>query len=999
MKRRNRYRKIFHTKTEGMPRWIGSVVAAFVIVSIGFVSAWPSLNSFPAYIHAWSQADWYSIAVGFQNNGFDFFHPETMVMNKQFPGNWMLDDGTAVTSVDFPIHPYVAALLMHLFGTSAPWVFRLWTLVVGLVGIWFLFLFCRRVTDNYVKSLAVTVIALTSPLWVYYSDSFLPSVPAIAFVFMGLWAYTVYYQEGRRLFWPLSLLFLTVATLMRTSQAVPLVALCCFEALRCFSEYRKQGRPCRFSRFMTPVVLSAIMIVVYMLWNAHLRAANGSMFLNSLQFPKGWSDVERIFDVISERWKYRYFSRLQHWTVAAAMIAALFFMIVNHKRPRGATLCWLVVIYLFGALLFFVAMMRQFCDHDYYFLDSLFVPVILVFLWSVRQLPSLGGWWKIMPVAMLVVGCGSMYNAAKHDIHDRQKGYDRAQQCGLAFDGADKWLDEVGVGRDEKILTLFAYPQNAPFIKMGRQGYSVMWIEKGLVESALTFNYDRIIIEDSIACANFHDAEYLFCRLERVVGNGRISLYRLCDSIVATSPDDFFLKKDFVGMKDGEFIVNGEPWFPLMLNYKTEIGMVGDSLEVVPVSYYRRGTIEQHFDTMASWGFNAVRVCLDVLSDEMDTASMFRATRRMVQKADSAGLRVMLLIKTPFEPYWQSYTKGLLRALADLPALWAYDFMNEPLYFDPVHDREKEDAVNVVEQWRQMVRTYAPFHLFTVATAEPIEVFEWDPSMLPVDFIEMHTYHPLRVMSEMWWYSHYGGKPWMVGETGLPADNDSIPYEWQALFLGNTFLWAQYLGAIGYGWWEFGDSPEGVNFEAQYTGLRDTSGHRKPAVKALREVAYVCNNYRPLSIKSLPVNYYNMLAYTNVCVTGRVVDQNGNPVEGAVIRGWNDDWSVGMNTYTDSNGRFTLYSNDYNVHFEVSAPHMSRRKFDRRNLRYKNVARVNTKDLPDRNREYQRIDYRPYMIHAGDSLVFGMDFDSGYFNKYSLMSDMGTIKLKRICQQ
>ena len=77
---------------------------------------------------------------------------------------------------------------------------------------------------------------------------------------------------------------------------------------------------------------------------------------------------------------------------------------------------------------------------------------------------------------------------------------------------------------------------------------------------------------------------------------------------------------------------------------------------------------------------------------------------------------------------------------------------------------------------------------------------------------------------------------------------------------------------------------------------------------------------------------------------------------------------------------------------------MSREKFDRRNLRYKTVGPVNPKDLPDRNREYQQIDYRPFMNRVGDVLVF-MDFDSNYFNKYSLSSDLGTVKLERICQQ
>ena len=452
----------------------------------------------------------------------------------------------------------------------------------------------------------------------------------------------------------------------------------------------------------------------------------------------------------------------------------------------------------------------------------------------------------------------------------------------------------------------------------------------------------------------------------------------------------------YVGLQDGHFVLDGEYWFPLMLNYKAEFQESDGRVEVVPAYYYRGRSIREHFDTIASWGFNAVRVCLDDKERTAgDNAARFEATRRMVQQADSAGLKVMLLIVPPFDSCWQAYTQGLLRHLADLPALWAYDFINEPLYFDPEPSRDKMDAVRLASEWRHWVRQYAPHQLFTVATSEPIEVFEWDPSMLPTDFVEMHTYHPLRVYSEMWWYSHYCGKPWMVGETGLPADGDSVPYEWQARFLYDMDVYARVLGAIGFGWWEFQDYPDGVNFEAKFTGLRDTAGKAKPAARVYTSELFCYDS--KLDDGWVPVNYYNMLAYSNIRLTGRVVDaSSGKPVEGAVVRGWNKDWSVGMNTYTDSEGRFTLYSNDYNVHFEVSAPGMSRKKFDRRKIKYSNPQGVDAGNLPDRDREYHQIDYKPYLNTSNPDIPFNMDFDSAHFFRYILEGELGTVRLRRL---
>lgn len=441
----------------------------------------------------------------------------------------------------------------------------------------------------------------------------------------------------------------------------------------------------------------------------------------------------------------------------------------------------------------------------------------------------------------------------------------------------------------------------------------------------------------------------------------------------------------FVTMTDGYFAIDGERWFPKMLNYKAEMREVDGRLAVVPAPWYTGGSMREHFDTIASWGFNAIRICLDAPYDFDDTEAMYAATRRAVLQADSSGLRVMLLVHPPLDKRWRTYTEGLMKYLADVPALWAYDLMNEPLYFDPEPRREKCDAANIVCQWRKMVRKNAPHQLFTVALAEPIEVFEWDPSMLPVDFVEMHTYHPLRVQSEMWWYSHHCGKPWMVGETGLPADGDSVTYAEQMDFMFFTYRYAVIRGACGYGWWEFQDCPQGVNFEAQYTGLRDSTGCAKPATMLFK--SWFCLGVGLDEDWQYPINYWNMLAYNNVAVVGRVVDSCGNAVPGAVVRGWNEDWSVGVNTFGDTTGHFRLVSNDICTHFEISAPGYSRVKFDRR-LEYPAVMQ-----LPDREREYQQI---PLLGWGEEYGILPFKDTSRYAAKDAKDADMGEVRLSKL---
>ena len=451
----------------------------------------------------------------------------------------------------------------------------------------------------------------------------------------------------------------------------------------------------------------------------------------------------------------------------------------------------------------------------------------------------------------------------------------------------------------------------------------------------------------------------------------------------------------FVYVQGDHFMLDGKAWFPLMLNYKPSIATVNDTLRVIPAHYYQSPSLAHDFQRIADMGFNSIRICLDIIPEEKDFEALYRAIGQMVDTAEQCQLKVMLLIKRPLEDNLILYTEGLLKHLADKRALWAYDFFNEPLYFDEVEQRDKMEAYQIVCSWRDMMNNYAPHQLFTIGFAEPIEVFEWDPTILPVDFVEVHTYHPLRVASEMCWYSNVcTDRPWMIGETALPADNDSVSYEYQRQFLPQSYRLARQYHAAGYGWWEYHECPDGLNFEAQFTGLVNQNNEYKPAVAEISRLSALSI---PADDHRVPSNYYNMLGYNNIVLRGKVIDsQSGQGIKDAVVRGWTKDW-IGMNTYTDEDGNFTLYSNDFNIHFEVSAPGMNTIKFSRNNIQYHftnaEAEKIWTFDnLPDQYLEYQSLDYKPFL--ETDSLT--LDFNPSHFNQHKIEGEMGVMEISKL---
>jgi hypothetical protein len=341
--------------------------------------------------------------------------------------------------------------------------------------------------------------------------------------------------------------------------------------------------------------------------------------------------------------------------------------------------------------------------------------------------------------------------------------------------------------------------------------------------------------------------------------------------------------------------------------------------------------------------------------------------------------------------------------------------MNEPLYFDNVdlkdRNREKVDAYNIVARWKIMVEKYAPNQMLTIGFSEPIEVLEWDPSVLPVDFVQFHTYHPLRVPSEIYWYANYVNKPWMIGETSLPADNDSVFYEEQVQFMKECYKKVLDCGGSGFGWWGFQDMKWG-GFEHDFTSLLNRVGSTittdslhtvigtlKPAAKELNKLV----NYKSMNECILPVNYYNMIGYNNFVLTGRIINKKTNePIEGAVIRGWNRYYGIGANTFTDKNGNFTLYSNIEFVNFQFSAPGMTRVILqDETKYKPSNGYAYPMDSLPNTELEYHKISFIPFLLDRikdenekieTDNYIF--NFRPSDFNEAKFTGSLGTLELE-----
>jgi len=421
--------------------------------------------------------------------------------------------------------------------------------------------------------------------------------------------------------------------------------------------------------------------------------------------------------------------------------------------------------------------------------------------------------------------------------------------------------------------------------------------------------------------------------------------------------------------KDG-FVLDNKPFYPVALNYILTLqGNAEGEIWASPFDGYNpdnkylytnrdscRMQLKAELDLIREMGFNTIRLVRigeEALQDERTGALAVKATinnthdttlllseksnyekylnalAEVFSMADEAGLKVIFLVNVlPDARSTEDHLLKVAKRFRDTPSLMAYDLFNEPLYFDR-KERQKEEVIAICKRWNTILKLYAPNQLFTIGLEGIREVFEWDPNILDVDFVSLHPYQyePEQVRNEMFWYGKYIKKPWMIGETAIPADNDSVSYEEQRKFAEITLKQARDCGAIGYSWWQYKDVDWHL-FHANYMGMVSWKGYtktKKPNITltgTVKPLAREFQKYDPSAPKGncvcLP-NYYNYTSNNEFRLRGKFVDDDGKPIEGAVLLGWNEDWSHSYHTISKPDGSFELLSNYPYYHWMGSA--------------------------------------------------------------------------------
>lgn len=454
--------------------------------------------SLPYGLHDEAQADRLAVAIQFYDNGMNFFLPRTYHI--------YATDG--ITPVEFPIHSYLAAILGHIFGREhISTCFRLLTLTIGYFGLLSLYLTMLRATKDVLSSLFMPFLLMSSPVFAYYICSTMPDPAAVSICFIGIYFFTRYLESFRYKKFILAIAFLTLATLIKTSTGVTLIAvmgytvidLIFFKKLKLNNKLLKTG-----ILFFIPLTL----IAYNYFYNQYLGDKyHGYIFLMRILPFESLGAMKFYFTYcLSVKFVNDYFT-VAHYPLMLLILASGSLALYFNKKRRQLLI--LILLMSIGSLILTILFGRQIEHHDYYFV-SIWMPVIIIILSllliEVRKLISSGKATIVFNTGLLCALFVIFFFGSRH--YYKRINMDEQKYPGLKANDQSYWmhngreiLEDLGIGKDSTIFVLDENAANVGLVYFDRKGKNAMigsW--EGNIFNVLSYMQDhniRIMVCDA----------------------------------------------------------------------------------------------------------------------------------------------------------------------------------------------------------------------------------------------------------------------------------------------------------------------------------------------------------------------------------------------------------------------------------------------------------------------------------------------------------------------
>ena len=332
----------------------------------------------PTSIHQWRQADCWSFAVNYYEEGLNFFKPSLHFIGKSNTGN---------ASGEFPIIYYTVAQIWRLTGPRA-WLFRGLNIFIVFAGLLALFKLFEKILLDSVWAIMLTLLLFTSPILVFYTNNFIADAPALGFSLLGAYFFYGFYDSKNQKKLYLACLFFLLGALLKVTAAMLFISIIAIYFIELLKIYKFKGTDKLFDKPLKqglPLLLTIIFTFSWYFYSAHYNALyNGEYFLLGI-LPVWDMDYPLINDIariLNENLVYQFFS-----TSVIYLIVGMLVLLIVFRKKTNKLLLTTTGLLSAGGFLYMLLWFRVFDVHDYYLLNLLIIVVFVLisFFVFIRQ--------------------------------------------------------------------------------------------------------------------------------------------------------------------------------------------------------------------------------------------------------------------------------------------------------------------------------------------------------------------------------------------------------------------------------------------------------------------------------------------------------------------------------------------------------------------------------------------------------------------------------------
>lgn len=465
----------------------------------------------PRSTHQWRQADSASVALNYYQDGLNFFKPRMHYI--------MGGEGYVTGAGEAPIFYYLVAALYKIFGPQEG-IFRLLSLLTFLLGLFLIAKIISIEAKDWFSPVILAALIMTSPVIAFYSFSFTPNIPAQGLGMIGIWFFYLFYKNQHVKYFRWSMFFYMLAGLIKISSLMSFMVIAGIYALDLAGLFKKAGEGKIFNKplqFLPGFIGVVLAMLLWKLWADHYNEIhNAKYFLSNIK--PYWSvddDTQlRIYERIKEIWFPAYYHKYTFWGIAS-IGALLLFTPWFHKRILYLSFLALAA----GCTLFFLLWYQQFEGHDYYIIEMVLLPIIILgmfFIFLKKYFPKILSNTIFRIVLLVIVFLNAQYS--KSILLHR---YDQ-QSVFMSYFNPDlfktkdlhAFLKNLGIGYPDKVVTAPDTSPNNTLYHYNLRGWTELYMGDQKMNAAKVK-----------ACANegakyllIHDKKYLdFENLQEVL--------------------------------------------------------------------------------------------------------------------------------------------------------------------------------------------------------------------------------------------------------------------------------------------------------------------------------------------------------------------------------------------------------------------------------------------------------------------------------------------------